>query len=278
MQQRWIRYGARVTLSLALATPLASRAGCARPLLVPVAPIGMSVIVNGNSPSGIYPELLTRVSARTGCLFTLSVVPRARLEALFEAGSADLLMPATRTARRDEAGYFVPLIASRAALLSFDNKRAPVRSLQELVERRELRLALVRGFDYGAPYQSLIKQLSAQGRVFMEVDPVAVARLMGAGLADATLMSPIILAGAVQGDARVEALLAKLRIETFDELSWGESGIYLSKTGVSTPDRATLERALQAAVKSGEVWDSFKRYYPPEILNAGARPLVAGAH
>ncbi|MES2152034.1 MAG: hypothetical protein V4508_19830 [Pseudomonadota bacterium] len=261
----------RLALAALLCAPAWARAGCKRPFNVPVSATGRSVIINGDAVSGIYPELLRSLSGKGGCEFKFSVVPRARQEALFEAGKADLLVPATRSPRRDQLGFFVPLIGSRPTAISVNPALPPLRSIAELMERRELRVALVRGFDYGDAYQAMARELGTQGRLLWEADPTGVARLLNANFADLTVMSPNILAGAVMGDPRVEALGARLRIEALEELPWTEAGVYVSRSSVSAGERAALEHLLGAAAKSGAVYDSFKRYYPPEILNGTIR-------
>lgn len=266
------RLARRLALALAIALPALASAACTRPVIVPVSPTGMSVAVSGQSVAGIYPELLRGLSAKGGCEFIFSVVPRARQEAMFETGRADMLIPAMRTARRDQVGYFIPLAVIRPAAISFDARHAPLRTIQDLRERKELRVALVRGYDYGAVYNALVKDLAAQGRVLMEADPVGVARLLHANYADLTIMAPNVLAAAVQGDVRVEAMSGKLRIEPLDELPWSESGAYISKASVTADDRAALVSQLTGAVKSGAVWEGFKRYYPSDILNSSIRP------
>jgi polar amino acid transport system substrate-binding protein len=274
MESHWRRPGAgsACALALLLATPLAAGAACTRPYNVPVAPLGISVLVHGDQVSGIYPRLLSTIAAKTSCRFKLSVVPRARLEAMFETGRADLLMPATQTPRRDRYGVFVPMIATRATLLSIDRKRAPVQTIKQLIERRELRVALVRGNDYGENYQALIRQLDSQGRAFMEVDVLSVARLLRAGLADVTILTPMSFTAAVKQDPRVRDILSKLRIEALEELPWHTGGVYVSRTSMGADEQALLTSELRAAYKSNEVWEEFRRYYPPEVVAASARP------
>jgi polar amino acid transport system substrate-binding protein len=246
-----------------------ARAECSRTMRAPVAPVGLSVIVSDAQVSGVYPDLLRSL---TGCDFLFSSVPRARLEAMFESGRADVLIPASRTPRRDEWGFFVPLIYSRATVISLGGERAPVRSLQDLRERRDLRVALVRGFDYGEPYQALIKDLRAQGRLSFDVDAVAVARMLNGGLADVTIMAPSIFVGALHGDPRVRFLIDRVRYEAVDELPWSDSGAYISKAAVSEQDRAVLTEALERAAKSGAVWKAFQRYYPQGSLTDSIKP------
>lgn len=249
------------------------RADCSRPLRVPISPIGMSVVTSGGAVSGIYPDLLQKIGAETGCQFDFSVVPRARQEAMFGSGSADLLVPATRTSMRDVRGSFVAMARVRPVLISLNPDRPAVESLRELADRHDLRVALVRGFDYGEAYQQLIQSLREQRRLVMEADPGAVARAMERGLADVTVMTPSIFAGTLLQESRMRALLERLRLEPMAELGWGESGVYLSRH-MPAHDRELLTEALERAARSGTFWKVLQRHYPPGTYEEGMRPLA----
>lgn len=263
----------RWLLVLAAPLPLLAQAQCSRPLKVPVAPIGLSVTTVGDTVGGLYPDLLRGLAGKEGCQMEFSVVPRARLEAMFETGRADLLVPASRTSRRDEHGIFVPMVNSRPVLISLQSERPALNSLAELLERRELRVAIVRGYDYGDAYQALLKKLAQQGRLLQATDPISVARMLNGGMADLTVMTPTILTGALQGDERVRFLMERLRYEAVEELPWGESGIYISnKPTLSDADRALLRELLERSAKSDAVWRGFQRYYPAGSLAGSIKP------
>lgn len=262
------------SMACALLGATAAHATCSRVIQVPVATIGQSVMVEGDTISGIYPDLLRSLSDKEGCTFALSDVPRARLEVLFETGRADLLIPASKTPKRDAVGTFVALVQNRATLLSIQSSRPTIKTLRELQDNPKLKVALVRGFDYGHVYQDLVALLGKQGRLILEVDALSVARLLKAGTADLTIMAPTILAGAIQGDERVRDLQDRLRVEPLEELPWGTSGVYISNHAALSPqDRATLQDAMERAARSGEVWKAFQHYYSPAILKGSIRPL-----
>lgn len=260
-------------LSLGVCWPQLSHAACSRVINVPVAATGLSVVIDGESISGIYPELLRGLTDKEGCTFALTAVPRARMEVLFESGRADLLIPASKTPKRDQHGSFIALIHNRPMLISLQPARPAITSTRDLLNQAGVKVALVRGFDYGAVYQDLVTALGQQGRLVLEVDALSVARLLKSGAADATIMAPSIFAGAVQDDERVRDLQDKLRIEPLAELPWGDSGVYLSNTALNPQDKATLQDALERAAKSGVVWKGFQRYYTPAILKGSIRPL-----
>lgn len=257
--------------SLAGASGMA-QAGCSRVIATPVASLGLSVMIEGDAINGIYPEILRSNQSKDTCMFALTAVPRARQELLFETGKADILLPASKTPRRDELGVFVPLTYSRPALISVNADRAPIKTLKELLEARDLRLALVRGYDYGPAYQELITELTRQGRLQIESDPMGVARLLRNGVVDATVMAPTILAGTLVEDERVRGLSDKLRYESIEELPWLSNGLYLSKTALSEADRQSLLEFFDRIAKSGAVWKGFQQYYDPAVLKVGLKP------
>ncbi|MGW8392019.1 substrate-binding periplasmic protein [Pseudoduganella sp. HUAS MS19] len=258
-------------LPLAVAA-LPSHADCSRDIVVPVSTTGVSVIVGNGTFSGIYPEIFRSLGPRAGCHFSFTSVPRARQELLFETGKADLLLPATRTPARDVHGIFVPMVGHRAVLISLQSPRPQIANAQDLLDRRDLRVAIVRGYDYGEAYQAIVRELARQGRLFTEVEPGAIARLLHVGAVDITIMGPTILAGAINREARVNGMLDRLRMEPIPELPWQQTGVYVSRTSLNPDDRAVLLELLERAAKSNVVLEGFQRYHRPEILAESVRP------
>ncbi len=272
--QRPRALGIGALLMLLLHAAATASSSCSRVLRAPVAPLGFSVIVENGNVSGIYPELLHDLEA--SCRVEYSVVPRARQQLLFDSGKADLLVPASRTPARDEYAVFVPMVANRAVLISLAQAgRPPVRSDSELLERRDLRVAVVRGFDFGPEYRQLIDGLSAQGRVVLAADVGSVVRMLDEGIADATIMSSVSLLGAVLAEAKFRGLATRLRNEPLAGLPWSESGVYVSRrSGLSEQELHGLVDQLEALSRSGRVWTAFQRRFPPGSLNDSVRALA----
>lgn len=251
-----------------------AQAGCSRPIHVPAAAAGYSVTVKDAQVGGMFPEMLNLIGARAGCTFTYSVVPRVRIETMFANGQADMLLAATEVERRGQHGVFIPMFETRPSLVMLSaSARGPVRSLAALLARRDLRVVLVRGYDYGATYRSAIATLEAQGRVYFQPDPQTVARMLASSMADVTIMpAGVFLAGTVE-DSRTEDLAKRVRVEQLPELPWVRSGVYLSRTTLSAADRNVIEQAITGAVKSGLWWQAMKRYYPGDVLAGSTRSI-----
>ncbi|MET0319737.1 MAG: transporter substrate-binding domain-containing protein [Duganella sp.] len=258
-------------VALGVAFPCGAAAGCSRPIAVPVSANGASVQMAADGIRGIYPDLLRGVADSAGCSFDFALVPRARQVALYGLGQADILIPASHTTERDRHGTFVPLISTRPMLISVEGNHAPVTSAQDLLDRRDLRVAVVRGFDYGEGYMALTAELAKQGRLFVEVDVTSVARLLHAGSADLTIMGPSTMISVARREPRVQGLFARLRTDAIAELPWRYSGAYVSKA-LPKEDQQQLLDALEKAARTNSVMDGYVHYFGPDLLKGGVRP------
>ncbi len=259
----------------ALALAVDSLAACSRVIQVPVTAIGYSIIIQGETVSGIYADLLHEVE-KDGCQFHFTTVPRARSEMMFKTGTADLLLPVSRTPQRDELGLLIPLIKIRATVISIASDRPAITSTLDILQHKDLRLVLVRGFDFGSGYNNLVAEMTRQGRVILEADVVSVARMLKLSNNYISIMAPSIIIGAIKDDARVQDLQDKFRFEPIDELPWVDSGIYISNSSLDKADREYLQSALMRAAKSGIAWQGIQRYFSADLINVGMRPPDAG--
>src|SRR5476649_2038518 len=164
--------------AIALAWPLASLAACSRPIVVPVAPTGLSVVIDGDRVSGAFPDALRELGAQLGCQFVFPVVPRARLSYMFlQTGEADLLLPASRSAERDGQADYVPMMKLKMALVSVKQSKLHAASVSALLAQPSWRGVVVRSYVFGDEYNALVDQLEAQHRLSYAAAPVMVARM-----------------------------------------------------------------------------------------------------
>lgn len=259
-------------LLLGLACSLA-RAECSRPLVVPVTITGFAATVVDGQVHGIYPDLLREEAARNGCAIDFQIVPRARQEMLFTTGHADVLVPARRVARRDEDGIFVAMIRSRPVLMTMASRALTFHALPELLGRETLRVGIMRGYDYGEGYRAMVQQLTAQHRLTDVTDPISLARMLADGSIDVAVITPTAVTGALRADAKYRPLIEQLRTEAVPELSWGESGAYVTRNAsLSDADRQVVLRMLEHIAHSGAAWRGFQRYYPEPTLGDSIAP------
>ncbi|RZL34974.1 MAG: transporter substrate-binding domain-containing protein [Rubrivivax sp.] len=250
-----------------------AHAGCSRAIDAPMSPIGMSVSFDGERSAGIFPTLLRELGASIGCEFRMQRVPRARLQRMFESRQADLLLPASASPSRNADGEFVPLIQVRASLLTLSSGKALPHSLAALVGQRGFKVAVVRGFSFGAAYDRALNTLRGQGRLVEEADTAGVARALRLGLAQGTVMTANIFIGTLLREPDLAPLVPQVHSQALDELGWSESGVYLSRHTLGEADRRVLRAAFTQAARSGRVWRLFLDSYPAGSLSDNVRPL-----
>lgn len=267
-----IRYCWPLPAALALALPIAATAGCSRTIVVPVAPTGYSIIINGDQVSGAFPDALRELGARFGCRFVFPVRPRARLSYMFlESGEADLLLPASRSVARDRVADYVPMMKLKMALVSLKQSRVSAASVKDLLAQPALRGAAVRSYVFGDEYNALMSALEAQHRMSYAAAPVMVARMMKAARADFTIVAPAIFLASLSEDRDMDGFASEVQIAPLDGLPPAESGVYVSRRSLSREDHAQLMQLLQVAAK-GPLWKWYQHYYPPEIAAYAVRP------
>ncbi len=264
---RTLRRGARPLLSaLLLALPVCAHGACSRPIKVPVAPTGYSVIVSGDAVSGAFPDMLRELGERMGCKFVFPVVPRARLAAMFlQTGEADLMLPASRSAERDQLATFVPMMTLKMALISLKQRQVRTDSIKHLLASPQWNGIVVRSYVFGDEYNALVRGLEAQQRIFYVNSLEDVARMLQVGRADFTVVAPSVFLTSLGEDPALAALRDKLEYTTLEGLPPTESGAYVSRRSLSPADQAELLALLERARK-GVLWRAFQKYYPAEML------------
>ncbi|NRR30728.1 transporter substrate-binding domain-containing protein [Oxalobacteraceae bacterium] len=255
--------GGALVCALVLCAP--ARAACTREIVVPVAPTGYSVIVNGDTVSGAFPDLLREMGQQLGCRFRFPVVPRARMAYMFlDSAEADLMLPASRSAERDARADFIPMMRLKVNLVSLKSQRLKLASVDQLLARPALRGVAVRSYVFGDEYNALLRRLEAQQRVFYANDLLMAARMLEAGRADFTIVAPTIFLSALADVPELAALRRQLVFTELEGLPPTDSGAYISRRALGAPDRAALRHLLEQAAH-GPLWRAFLKYYPPEI-------------
>jgi len=245
-----------------------SEAGCSRAIVVPVAPSGFNVMVSADQRvQGVYPDLLRALGERVGCRFEFPVVPRARLSLMFfNNGEADLFIPASRNAQREQQAPFVPMLSLSPALIHLSRKPLEVRDIEGLLARHELRAAVVRSYSWGDAYEQLMRSLESQKRVDYVADLRTVGAMLRTERVQFTILPPTLLFSALEEGASSPTQPQEFRYVRLEGLPRSEVGAYLSPTRLTPGDLQLLRQALQQAARDGSLRQSLERYYPRPVL------------
>jgi polar amino acid transport system substrate-binding protein len=255
----------RLALLACLACADASAlAGCSRAITVPVSPMGSDIIIDEqHKVTGVLPELLAELTARTGCRFTLLPVPRMRALSMFADGKVDLLPAVVQTAERDKAGQFIAFTSARVAAVGLRDKAIMV---DEQLDG-SYSVNVVRGYDYGPAYLALLDKLRRQHRLEEVVDPLTAVRKLSMGRAGLVLIAPGALVDAVMQTGMDQQLQAR-PLTTIPPFL---AGIYLARHGLPEPDRQLLATALAEPSLQQKYWRLISTRLPAWALE-GAKP------
>lgn len=250
--------------------PGMAQATCSRTINVPVAPHGMAVVVKHGKAAGVVPDMLDELGDKYGCKFAFPVVPRARLEMLFRAADADLIVLSTRSPERDLSGTFVPVFKYRALLVGVKPLDPPVQSVDALLSQTDLRIAVVRGFDYGPAYRKLLDPAVAS-RVQYANNLNDLMRRIQAGIADVTILPYSSAYNTIMEDPRLSGLESQLSIHSLDDIPWQDAGFYVSKRTLPAADQAILIDMLGSEEVGKQILKSLSKVIPPAVFSLTAK-------
>jgi polar amino acid transport system substrate-binding protein len=241
-------------------------AACSQPVIVPAAPAGKFVIADEKTQTvaGVYPHLLRASAKEYGCQFEFVIVPRVRMAHMFQTGEAHLMIPESQTPEKDRLGEFVPLFYSTPLIISA-RPELNIQSIDDVLKYPQLRVNIVRSYDWGQAYRTTVERLRKAGMVEDVVDAAVIAKKMQAQRADITIMSAHILYGNVQTLGLHETLGKRLRYIRSDDFEPIPSGVYLVNS-LPAADRAQLKIMLKKWLGSQALWREFQATLPPDGL------------
>ncbi|MES2299071.1 MAG: transporter substrate-binding domain-containing protein [Pseudomonadota bacterium] len=245
----------------------AAHAACSRPIKVPVSPAGGDLAINSeNQAHGIGADMLASVTNRTGCQFEFVSVPRVRGLEMFRAGAVDLLTSVVQTAERDEIGEFVAFTSSRVAAIGM-RKSLPAGGAPDDKLSGSYLVNVVRGYDYGPAYRTLLQSLRAQHRLEEVTDPLTAARKLAMGRAGVILIAP----GAFIEAAERAAITAEVQAFPLASIPPFLSGVYVSRGALGEADRAALATSLREREVRQKYWAAVVASRLPAWVLAGAK-------
>jgi polar amino acid transport system substrate-binding protein len=259
-----------VFAAVSMLLPGLAAASCSRTINVPVAPHGMAVVVKHGKAAGVVPDLLDELGDKYGCKFAFPVVPRARLEMLFRAADADLIVLSTRSPERDLSGTFVPVFKYRALLVGVKPMETTVQSVDALLSQTDLRIAVVRGFDYGPAYRKLLEPGMA-ARVQYANDLNDLMRRLQAKIADVTILPYSSAYNTIMEDPRLSGFDAQLSISALDDIPWQDAGFYVSKRTLPMADQTILIDMLGSEEVGKHILKSLSKVIPPAVFSLTAK-------
>ena len=240
-------------LLLALASA-GAQAGCAREFSVGISELGYSAYLQGGQWQGIAPELVAELARRSGCRLKLSPRPRARVVHEFEQGQLDVITSSIQAPDRDRVGHFLPYAYTELDLIVIGDTTP--RGLDELRQRHDIKLGVVRGVRLGSGLSAAVDAMLASRQAEYSPDFDNLVAKLGAGRVQAALI-PNAIHAKMRRDGRLPAQAVTIDLP---EAPAEVIGLYLNRSNFSAEDVRLLQRHLDALRREGWVQAAYARH------------------
>jgi len=244
---------AAASLLLALAAA-GAQAVCSREFSVGVSDLGYSAYLQDGRWQGIVPELAAEMEQRSGCRLKLSPRPRARVLLEFEQGQIDIVTSSMQTAERDRVGHFLPYAYTELDLIVLGD--TVPRNFDELRQRHDLKLGVVRGVRLGIVLDAAVNDMLARKQAEYSPDFDNLVAKLGAGRVQAALI-PSVIHTKLRRDGRLppQAVTVDLPEAPVEPI-----GLYLNRSNFNADDLRQLQLHLDALRREGWVQAAYARH------------------
>jgi polar amino acid transport system substrate-binding protein len=228
---------------------------CTRPLTLGLHEHGL--LYSSQTGEGIDKDIAEEMARRSGCKLTLTVMQRARIWQLIDAGALDFTLSGIADPQREAFASFAWYEANRYYLLV--RKDAHVRTVAEFRQRQGLKLGVIRGFRYSASANALADALEDDQRVTF-----------------ATSLEPLY---AILQDNHIQAMIVEpFDYPAIDAAQWRAlttilefddpavmHGLVMSRRSLTQAQRDAWRDVVKAMRADGTMLRIFEKYFPPDL-------------
>ncbi len=199
--------------------------------------------------TGLDLDMATAILTRMGCTFTFVNRPWKRLLAEISSGNLHLTGGASRTAEREEFGYFSTPYRTESAVMMVRKEDASgyggISSLKDLIGKN-FTLGVTRGYYYGEDYAALENDAGFKARLADAGDDATNYKKLAAKRLDGFLADPFSAAAGLKKEGLGGRFISHMTVYSDD--------IYflISKASTSPEFVAAFDQALAELKASGE--------------------------
>ena len=260
-----MRWSARLVLLVSLAWPQASPAvdkpDCSRPLTLALHEHGL--LYASQTGEGIDKDIADELVRRSGCKFSIALMPRARIWQLIESGALDFSLSGISTEARERFAAFAWYFSNKYYLLVREG--LGVQRPADFEARPTLMLGVIRSFRYSASANGLVDRLDALGRVSFATQLGPLYQVLLDGRVQAMIIEPFDYPTLDTANIR-----SQTRIVAFDDPPVPH-GLIMSRKSLPAPQQQAWRELIDGMRADGTVQRIFERYFSPDLARAMTR-------
>jgi polar amino acid transport system substrate-binding protein len=231
---------------------------CDRPLSLALHDHGL--LYSTQSGEGIDKDFADELIHRSGCKFSVTVMPRARIWQLIESGALDFSLSGITNEARDRFASFAWYFANKYYLLI--RKDSGVRALPDFENNPALHLGVIRGFRYSPTANRLVDRLDAERRVSYSTSLDPLYQILLGNRVQAMIIEPFDYPALESAKLRKQTAIVE-----FDDPPVPH-GLIMSKKALSAPRQQAWRALVDGMRADGTVQRIFEKYFTPDLARA----------
>ena len=253
------------SLWIVLATPIASlaadRPDCSRQFSLALHDHGL--LYSSQTGEGIDKDVADELIRRSGCNVNVTLMPRARIWQLIEAGALDFSLSGITNDARDRFAGFAWYFSNKYYLLV--RKDAGVQKLAEFDRNDALKLGVIRGFRYSPTANRLVDQLDAQHRVSYATSLEPLYQVLLDGRVQGMIIEPFDYPTLQSATIRKQTLIVE-----FDDPPVPH-GLIMSRKSLPESQHEAWRSVIDEMRSDGTVQRIFEKYFKPDLARSMTR-------
>ncbi len=231
---------------------------CARPLSLALHDHGL--LYSSQTGEGIDKDFADELIRRSGCKFSVTVMPRARIWQLIESGALDFSLSGITNEARDRYASFAWYFSNKYYLLV--RKDARVQRLADFENNPALKLGVIRSFRYSPTANRLVDRLDAEQRVSYSTSLDPLYQILLGKRVQAMIIEPFDYPAIESATLRAQTAIVE-----FDDPPVPH-GLIMSKKALPPAQQQAWRALVEGMRADGTVRRIFEKYFAPELARA----------
>ena len=207
---------------------------------------------------GINKDVVEELFRRMNLKYKIEILPRIRISSMISEGLLHMGVSTVENPERAEYCYFVPYFSEKNDVLIRSD--ADISTEEELLQRKDIKVGIVRGYYYGEHYMKLIKKLEDKKMIVQARDTEQLYEMLGDNWIQVTFNFA----------TSYLFYFDYCGIQGINIYDWAPEeeplvrNLALSKKYFSTDDVAKFQKAIEEMIDEGTMYNIFKKYIPEE--------------